>query len=126
MNMKHLTKEILRSTGNNMRILRRSKGWTQSYIASCLRLTTPAYSKIERGNTDVSLSRLEQIASLFDTSVGGLLYYHDKQDVTYTPNSMGLQVELIERDKEIKKLQGKLIALHEEITGVNRINYLAG
>jgi DNA-binding XRE family transcriptional regulator len=56
----------------NLRVLRDLKGWNQETMAELLDLSKKAYERIEQGKTDVQLSRLEQIAKLFEVEVADL------------------------------------------------------
>lgn len=49
--------------------LRQDKGWSQEEIANKLNMSTNAYGCIERGDTDVSLSRLEEISAVFEIDI---------------------------------------------------------
>jgi transcriptional regulator with XRE-family HTH domain len=48
-----------------IRSIRQSKGWSQDKMAEKLELSVNGYANIERGETDVQVSRLEQIAETF-------------------------------------------------------------
>jgi transcriptional regulator with XRE-family HTH domain len=52
------------SVASNIKNIRELKNLTQDYMATQLDITQGAYSKIERGETDMPLSRLEQIAKI--------------------------------------------------------------
>ena len=52
-----------------IRSLRLEKGWSQEEVANKLNLSVNGYGCIERGETDICLSRLEQIASIYDMNV---------------------------------------------------------
>jgi transcriptional regulator with XRE-family HTH domain len=56
-----------------IRFLRQAKGWTQEEVADKLKMSQNGYGSIERGETDVNLSRLEQIADLFGIKLSELL-----------------------------------------------------
>jgi transcriptional regulator with XRE-family HTH domain len=51
--------------GQNIRAIRELRNYTQDYVAGQLRVSIPTYSNIETGKTEVTLSRLEQIAQIF-------------------------------------------------------------
>jgi len=53
--------------------LRRSKGWSQEQIAEHLSMSASAYGSIERGETNVNFSRLEQLAEIFQMDLSSLL-----------------------------------------------------
>jgi transcriptional regulator with XRE-family HTH domain len=61
-----------------IRFLRQAKGWTQEEVADKLKMSQNAYGSIERGETDVNLSRLEQIAGLYDIKSSELLGLDEK------------------------------------------------
>jgi transcriptional regulator with XRE-family HTH domain len=63
----------MKTLGKKIRLLRHQKGWSQEEVAKRLDISIPAFSKIETGITDINLSRLEQIAVLFEMSVVQLL-----------------------------------------------------
>jgi transcriptional regulator with XRE-family HTH domain len=56
-----------------IRFLRQAKGWTQEEVADKLKMSQNGYGSIERGETDVNLSRLKQIAGLYDIHSSELL-----------------------------------------------------
>ena len=58
--------------------LRIKNGKTQADIAFILDLDTSTYGKLERGNTDITLKKLEIIAAYFDMSVTDLIAYPKK------------------------------------------------
>ena len=52
--------------GQNIKVIRELKNYTQDYVAGQLNVSTPTYSNIETGKTEVTLSRLEQLAQIFE------------------------------------------------------------
>lgn len=56
-----------------IKAMRMLKGWSQDEIAEKLGIAVNSYSKIERGETDVSLSRLAQIAEIMEVDLSQLL-----------------------------------------------------
>ncbi|HMH34615.1 MAG TPA: helix-turn-helix transcriptional regulator [Puia sp.] len=50
--------------GQNIKAIRELKNFTQDYVASHLNMSVPNYSNIETGKTDVTLTRLQQIAEV--------------------------------------------------------------
>lgn len=59
--------------GKEIRIQRLQKGYSQCYMAYCLEISQNAYSKIELGQTDVTISRLIEVAQILDISALSLL-----------------------------------------------------
>jgi transcriptional regulator with XRE-family HTH domain len=57
--------------------MRRLKGWSQEEVAEKLDMSANGYGGIERGDTDVSFSKLEKIAAVFDIDVTELIKLND-------------------------------------------------
>jgi len=108
-------KKTKKSVGKNIRTLRHQHGWSQEDVANRLGISIPAFSKIETGVTDINLSRLEQIANIFEVNVVNILAL-DSEDVDMKPSSLSVaQKKLIDRESEIANLQRKVILLYEEL-----------
>jgi transcriptional regulator with XRE-family HTH domain len=107
--------------GRKIRLLRQRKGWGQDEVAKQLDISIPAYSKIETGITDINLSRLQQIASLFDMSVIELLNLNElAQGNTSGTALTEVNKKLMDREAEIIDLQKKIIDLFEQLKLVNK------
>ena len=61
-----------------LKFIRSSKNWTQEDMAEKLDISTHAYAKIERGETNVNLSRLEQIAKVVEMELWELFASDEK------------------------------------------------
>ncbi|MBN8823622.1 MULTISPECIES: helix-turn-helix transcriptional regulator [unclassified Spirosoma] len=61
------------SIAEKIRLQRLQRGLSQENMADLLNLSTTAYGDIERGKTDLTLSRLTQIATVLDVSPLSLL-----------------------------------------------------
>src|SRR6201989_1547538 len=106
----------MKALGKKIRLLRHQKGWSQEDVAKRLDISIPAFSKIETGITDINLSRLEQVASLFDMSVVQLLTFNDsEQDQKFVNELETINKKLMDRETEVIDLQKKVIELFEEI-----------
>jgi transcriptional regulator with XRE-family HTH domain len=102
--------------GQTIRLLRQERGLTQTEVAAALDMSTPAYCKIETGITDISFSRVEQIAAFFDKTAPDLLtclVASPACDPTLT--LLQAQSKLQERGNELMNLQRKVIALYERL-----------
>ena len=66
------------SIHEKIRFFRQTKGWSQDETAAKLKMSANGYGSIERGETDVNLSRLEQIAGLYDIKWSELLGLDEK------------------------------------------------
>ncbi|WP_432712569.1 helix-turn-helix domain-containing protein [Pedobacter sp.] len=102
--------------GKNIRRLRQKKGWSQSQVAAELKISVPAFSKIETGITDINISRLMQIATLFNVSAAGILLQEEgSTDHTKVSEVNVLRQKLQQRDEELNALQKRLINMYEEV-----------
>jgi transcriptional regulator with XRE-family HTH domain len=64
---------LLKSIGNKLRVLRTEKGLTQESLAAEIGMSASAFAKIERGESDLSISKIEKIAKQFDLTLIELL-----------------------------------------------------
>jgi transcriptional regulator with XRE-family HTH domain len=58
---------------SRLRIMRLEKELSQENIAEMLGMSAHGYAKIERGETEVTLVRVEQISKMLQVEVGSLL-----------------------------------------------------
>jgi XRE family transcriptional regulator, regulator of sulfur utilization len=63
------TEELQKKIGGENKKLRLVNEWTQEQVAEQLYICRDAYGDIERGKTDICLSRLAQIADFFGVDV---------------------------------------------------------
>ncbi len=105
----------MKTLGQNIRTLRHQKGWSQEDVAKRLDISIPAFSKIETGVTDINLSRLEQVAGIFEISTVQLLTL-DSDDHQHLHSALvAANKKLIDREAEVITLQKKVIDLFEEL-----------
>lgn len=106
----------MNNVGKKIRLLRHQKGWSQQDVAKKLGISIPAFSKIETGITDLNLSRLIQIAKLFNFTAVQLLSFSETDDVNdYVDGITSIQQMLKEREEEIIQLQKKVIDLYSQL-----------
>jgi transcriptional regulator with XRE-family HTH domain len=111
-----IKKKTNKSAGKNIRILRHEHNWSQEDVAKRLGISIPAFSKIETGVTDINLSRLEQIANIFEVSVVNLLSLEYVEEPNIKDSNLSIiQKKLVDREAEITNLQRKVILLYEEL-----------
>ncbi|MBE7178481.1 MAG: helix-turn-helix transcriptional regulator [Mucilaginibacter polytrichastri] len=58
----------MKHIGEKIRMKRLSKNYSQEYMAFNLEISQAAYSKLERGETEISVSRTYEIAELLECS----------------------------------------------------------
>lgn len=121
-NIKHKLKpnnDQMSIIGKNIRQLRQKNGWSQGEVAKKLKISIPAFSKIETGITDINISRLDQIAKLFDVSTLQII----SKDINNVHTGSFTEVNALReklsfQEDEIIKLQKKVIDLYEEIRSI--------
>ncbi len=123
------------SVNEKIRLVRETKGWTQEEVAEKLQMSNNGYGDIERGETDIKLSRLLQLSELFEMKPADLFEPSDKiSNVNFkinrqrnsfyvsSSNEIETQKFIIEqKDKEIALLK-RIIELMESKNVVGDIN----
>lgn len=111
----NLKKKTDKNVGKNIRTIRHQRGWSQEDVANRLGISIPAFSKIETGVTDINLSRLEQIANIYEVNVVNLISLDAAPVEPQVSNLNIAQKKILERETEIANLQRKVILLYEEL-----------
>ncbi|MEN9460544.1 MAG: hypothetical protein RIS84_564 [Pseudomonadota bacterium] len=70
-----------------IKLIRTVKGWSQEEVAERLSMSVNGYANIERGETDIHLSRLEQIARIFEIELAELFGMNDKNIFNFSGNA---------------------------------------
>jgi len=110
----------MKNVGKNIRRLRQKKGWTLVQIANKVQVSVPAFSKIETGPTDINMSRLKQLADIFEVSILDILYdegENPQEELIEAANTLREQIQ--EKEATVNMLQKKLIDLYEEVSKKN-------
>jgi transcriptional regulator with XRE-family HTH domain len=66
------------SVHEKIRLIRETKGLTQEQLAEKLKMSPSAYGDIERGDSDIKLSRLEKIAESLEVKLSELFELSEK------------------------------------------------
>ncbi len=118
-----------------IKMIRQLKGWSQEEMAYRLNMSMSGYGSIERGETNVNLSRLEKIAKVFEIDLSELVNLNEKnlfhggdnqtvhvggnQTVQYSSNINSLSKSDLQLETEklrlINEQQAKEIAYLKEI-----------
>jgi transcriptional regulator with XRE-family HTH domain len=102
-----------------LKTLREMKNFTQEYMAEQLGLTTRAYSKIESGETQLTINRLNEISAILGVDpMEALGFDHQNifnnctQEGNIGINHINLPEKLIEQyEKRIQQLESEVIFL---------------
>ena len=114
----------MNQVAENIKKFRVLKNLTREFVASELDMSLSGYSKIERGETDISLGKLERIASLLGVDVSQILSFDASQVFNITNNtnvSAGMKANNVYYGdievhlKLIKKLEEEIARLQLEI-----------
>ena len=76
------------NVGEKIKKLRELKNYTQQYVADQLDLSLSGYGKIERNETDISISRLEQIAEVLGVDINTVLSFEEKHIFNLSNNHL--------------------------------------
>ena len=114
---------IIKELSNNIRTLRQQNGWTQENVANDLGISVVAYGRIEQGKTDISISRLSQIADCFKIEPAMLLQGVDVLNIARDsqnyqkkdPEIRRLEKEMAEVKAENKLIMALLLELQKKI-----------
>ena len=79
--------KLKKIAGQQLQLLRLEKNLTQEQMSEKLNLSTSAYCKIEYGETDLTLTRLDKIAKVLGISALSLFSHIDKSMNPNTDNS---------------------------------------
>lgn len=89
--MKSIPKEqILETVIGNIKKFRELKNITREQMASDLDLSVSGYSKLERGEIEITLKRLCEIAEVLDVEISQILNFNS-QTIFNISNSQGVQ-----------------------------------
>lgn len=111
--------------GEKIRRLRESKGFKQEGMARQMGLTTNGYGKIERGESSITLDRLEEIAKVLQVSALDILQLDDQ--FVYNINTMnysatnGIVNNYSFTEQEREALFGQIEALNRIVAMQNEL-----
>jgi len=101
-----------------IRIFRLAKNYSQQNMADELGITVAAYSNIERGVTDITVTRLYQIAEILEISAlrflkeEGPYFMTAEEERHYIPAAERVSGEIIQA---IRQLQQQVYELQKEV-----------
>ncbi len=78
--------ENLRKIGNNIRIIRQSRGYSQELMAIKLCISQPAYSKMENGKIRIGKNNLDAICEILEINYEQLICFNFHEIVKKASN----------------------------------------
>ena len=118
---------------DKIRAFRTIKNYSQDNLAQMLGISLTAYAKLERGETEMSYTRLEQIAKAMEVRVVDLLNFGEQgyfymnsnvNSINNNPNLMfinGVSKETTELLIEVQKLRAEKEGFIKEVAHLNKI-----
>jgi len=109
---------------DKIRFFRGLKGWSQEQMAEKLNMSVGGYANIERGQTNVQFSRLEQISKVLDVKLSDLTDLDETSFRIFLAgnNNVESQVTISSSDEQLKH---KIEQQQKEILYLKKeVNYL--
>ena len=97
----------------NIKAIRTAKNLKQEDVAQKMGMAQSNYARLEKGLTQVTVERLEQLAEIFEMSVSAILSFEtgqesDKEDISY-------YIDLCRKyEKQVDTLKKRISELEEE------------
>jgi transcriptional regulator with XRE-family HTH domain len=96
--------------------IRELKNFTQDYVAQKLGLSTRAYSKIETGETQLTINRLNEISAILEVQPMEVLVFDDKKIFNFYNSSDINNVKNMNMpEKLIQQYEETIQSLKEQI-----------
>jgi len=115
------TTDLKKIVGQRLQLLRLEKNLTQEQMSEKLHLSTSAYCKIEYGETDLTLTRLNSIAEILNMSaielfskIEGNYSFTNNKDCAFVGiarDSSTIRVENNDEIRELIKANSRIIEL---------------
>ena len=108
----------------NIKKFRELKNLTRDEVAEKMEMSLSGYSKLERGDVELSISKLYKLAEILDVDVSQILNFDASQVFNVSNNNVVNGVEIKEqhhhypdeyKDKYIKMLEAEIERLKGEI-----------
>lgn len=108
---------MIETPGRKIKKIRELRSYTQEYISDRLNISARAYSKIENGETELTIKRLNEIGEVLEVSPMEILGFDEKQIFNNYNQQGGNMIthnyfpeKLIELyEKRIKELEEQLL-----------------
>lgn len=112
-----MAEDLKKMIGERLQLLRLEKRLTQEQMSERLHISTSAYCKIEYGETDLTLSRLNKIAEILDMSAGELFgringnasFQNCQGLIGYTQHNEHINLGASDDLRELLKANGRLV-----------------
>lgn len=107
---------MIQQAETKIKQIRELKNFTQEYMAQNLGLSTRAYSKIETGETQLTINRLNEISAILGVQPMEVLGFDDKKVFNfYNSNDINNVKNINMPEKLIKQYEETIQSLKEQI-----------
>lgn len=106
------------NTEDKIKSIRELKNFTQEYMAEKLGITQAAYSKIENGQTKLTMNKIADIATVFEMDINDLMAYDTQKYFNSFNNVKGNNngsTIIKSQDEVLKQLYEDKIILLEKL-----------
>ena len=108
--------DLKKIVGHRLQMLRMEKNLTQEQMGEKLNLSTSAYCKIEYGETDLTLTRLNKIAEVLNMSalelfnkIDGNVYVNNSGTIGVAKDCSSVHIEAADDLRELIKANSRLL-----------------
>jgi transcriptional regulator with XRE-family HTH domain len=102
--------------GNKIKKLRELKNYSQEYMADKLGISQAQFSKIERDESDMNISRLKEISDILEMRIEDVLTFDERYVFNaYDHGQAAVNIYNQQASEQIQKLYEDKIKLLEEI-----------
>ncbi|CAM3950084.1 Transcriptional regulator, contains XRE-family HTH domain [Pedobacter westerhofensis] len=101
--------------GDRIKKTRLQKAWKAQDVAKALGITVTSYLNIEADITDVNISKLYEIAGIFEVDVSIFVHVGSLENKDHNMTEINdLKLRIDQYDREITRLQQKVISFYEQ------------
>ena len=107
---------MIQQAETKIKQIRELKNFTQEYMAQKLGLSTRAYSKIETGETQLTINRLNEISAILEVQPMEVLGFDDKKifNINHSTGNNGYN-NIMYPEKLIEQYEETIQSLKEQI-----------
>jgi transcriptional regulator with XRE-family HTH domain len=99
--------------GEKIRKIREMKGLKQENIATALGMSVSAYGNLERGDTQLTFEKLEQIAGVLEVPLQDIVSMPDELTINNFTSNLGVQFSTNYGNVTAPEIEGYKVAIAE-------------
>ena len=118
---------MIENAHTKIKQIRELKNFTQEYVADRIGLSTRAYSKIESGETQLTINRLNEISGILEVDPIELLGFDHRQVFNNCTQEGNIGINYIQvSDKLVEQYEKTIVSLENQITLLNSLPSING